>query len=111
MPRIFTVFDFYQVDMAVLDVHNLPGWSCAAPYLFVTSHTAEEGQGVTKITSGLLKLRLAWSGILGSKGWLCGVDLVKYKAKQTPNQISLDIASHSPFASCCTFPILTEIYK
>eukprot|EP00983_Pelagomonas_calceolata_P135349 1162146-Pelagomonas_calceolata.AAC.6 len=29
--------------MAILDVQfmKLPGWRCAAPYLFVTSHTAE----------------------------------------------------------------------
>eukprot|EP00983_Pelagomonas_calceolata_P042945 1138713-Pelagomonas_calceolata.AAC.5 len=31
------------VDMAFLDVQvmKLPGWSCAAPFLFVTSRTAE----------------------------------------------------------------------
>eukprot|EP00983_Pelagomonas_calceolata_P048254 1140982-Pelagomonas_calceolata.AAC.3 len=40
-PRIFTLFAFYQVDMAVLDVQfmKLPGWSCAASYFFITSHT------------------------------------------------------------------------
>eukprot|EP00983_Pelagomonas_calceolata_P018192 570067-Pelagomonas_calceolata.AAC.1 len=52
--------------MAVLDVQfmKLPGWSCAAPYLFITFHTEEyrcegrgggllglAGQGVTKIAS------------------------------------------------------------
>eukprot|EP00983_Pelagomonas_calceolata_P123521 1161015-Pelagomonas_calceolata.AAC.7 len=42
-PSIFAVFDFYKVNMAVLDVQfmMLPGWSCAAPDLFVTSHTME----------------------------------------------------------------------
>eukprot|EP00983_Pelagomonas_calceolata_P048492 1141062-Pelagomonas_calceolata.AAC.1 len=42
-PQIFAVFNFYQVDMAVLDVQfkKLPGWSCIASYFFITSHIAE----------------------------------------------------------------------
>eukprot|EP00983_Pelagomonas_calceolata_P046436 1140170-Pelagomonas_calceolata.AAC.3 len=65
--------------MAVLDVQfmNLPGWSCAASYFFITSEYESlilwntpcervmgglvglAGQGVTKIAPGQLKLHLA----------------------------------------------------
>eukprot|EP00983_Pelagomonas_calceolata_P128302 1161498-Pelagomonas_calceolata.AAC.3 len=43
--------------------------------------------------------------------WLHDIDLVKYKANQSPNQTSLNTESHSPHTYAPPSLILPEIYK